>query len=73
MGGLQQHPHVRTLNRSHWNLCSIFRGAISRSWKIIYWNIMVYESGRPRYSIITRYNGYNPERQKWLITRYKPI
>ena len=46
---------------------------ISRSWKIMYWNIMVYESGRPRYSIITRYNGYNPERQKWLITGYKPI
>ena len=22
---------------------------------IMYWNIMVYKSGRPRYSIITRY------------------
>ena len=48
---------VNFRNRSEW-------AYISRSWKIVYWNIMVYESGRPIYSVITCYNGYNPERQK---------
>jgi hypothetical protein len=62
-GGILLEPHVLdlTLNIVPWRTY-IRLGNISKSWKILRWNILAYQSGRPIYSIITRYNLQNPER-----------
>jgi hypothetical protein len=45
---------------------------ISKSWKVRYRHYLVDESGRPRYSSITRNNFRNPGCRKRHITRYSP-